>query len=46
MKKITSHSMVAEPKAPTEPSRVEKPPVARVVSAWQSASKRSMPASA
>ena len=38
MKVPITHCTVAS-KAPIEPFRVEKPPVARVVSAWQTASK-------
>ena len=45
MKTITTHSMAGRPKAPIDALRVEKPPVATVVSAWQTASKGPMPAS-
>ncbi len=43
MKTAMIHSKAGTPKPPTLASRVEKPPVDMVVSAWQSASKTSMP---
>ena len=44
MKTTTIHSTAAESKEPIEAFRVEKPPVLKVVSAWQSASKPVSPA--
>ena len=35
MKKMMIHSTAADPNSPTEVFRVEKPPVASVVNAWQ-----------